>query len=757
MLRDYSRDDVERLFVLAFESGDRELAVVALQVARTAEIRPLDLCKTILDRCSHPNQKAIKEVGLRGELDLPLQFLLDADWQTQADVAEALCSVGGPRVRTALTRVLNEDPNKYVRRHMTAALEAMPERELSVELEPLNANGRLMASVCLGDSDFNDFARSIDHASVVVRTLADKHVRSICLADPTAARRLADLIASSVEARCSERLRETLRWALGGMGEAAAFSLDRAFRENPVVRRDEGHFVGLTMGATAIPTLLEALGDSHRAVRLSAADGLVSVGRAAVFELLDLLRAPTTSVQLRRDVLHVLARIGDPSALDAVETLIIAPATAGVPLPVRDAAIESLGAFPTDRTVHILRRLIQDPLHRAGAVRALGELAKTGHCPPALPPLLHELLTGPSPALRRHAFRFLQRVWERTDPPLDRVRQTLVEILADPESDLIDDATRCLRALESEQSLRAQEWGTYHFGEPRRGLQFPDPESEARRFPVPVTDGVHFSVSAPLESAPGDEFMLGVWIHSGHSRIWEMAKRQQRGKPTHVDSRGPVAVPLTVDITVHIAIPAFGVTDLGDTIHWSGDSFDSFGNCSFAVAVPIDATKGLHFGRATFSIGDIPISRLEFALQIGASNGMHEDVTAYEARFHRAFACYAAEDRGRVMGRIQGMLKVVPELEIFVDVISQRSGEKWVDRVTEEIVARDVFLLFWSVAASRSEWVAYEWKTALRHKGLDAISPVPLDPPTAAPPPAELASLHFSDVTLAFERFDQVN
>jgi hypothetical protein len=38
-------------------------------------------------------------------------------------------------------------------------------------------------------------------------------------------------------------------------------------------------------------------------------------------------------------------------------------------------------------------------------------------------------------------------------------------------------------------------------------------------------------------------------------------------------------------------------------------------------------------------------------------------------------------------------------------------------------------------------------------KGLDAISPVPLDPPAEAPPPPELASLHFSDFTLAFERF----
>ena len=42
--------------------------------------------------------------------------------------------------------------------------------------------------------------------------------------------------------------------------------------------------------------------------------------------------------------------------------------------------------------------------------------------------------------------------------------------------------------------------------------------------------------------------------------------------------------------------------------------------------------------------------------------------------------------------------------------------------------------------------VSWEWRTALRLKGLDAIEPHPLDPVECASPPDELKDLHFGDV-----------
>jgi len=96
------------------------------------------------------------------------------------------------------------------------------------------------------------------------------------------------------------------------------------------------------------------------------------------------------------------------------------------------------------------------------------------------------------------------------------------------------------------------------------------------------------------------------------------------------------------------------------------------------------------------------------------------------------------------------MLKVIPDLDVFVDVLDLRSGDHWEARIRREIAARDMFYLFWSVAASQSPWVEQEWRTALELRGLQYIDPVPLQPPNVAPPPPELAALHFNEWTLAF-------
>ncbi len=94
---------------------------------------------------------------------------------------------------------------------------------------------------------------------------------------------------------------------------------------------------------------------------------------------------------------------------------------------------------------------------------------------------------------------------------------------------------------------------------------------------------------------------------------------------------------------------------------------------------------------------------------------------------------------------------MVQDLDVFLDVISLRSGDRWKQRIGEQIDKRARFFLFWSRSAKASQWVDWEWRYAARCKGVDAIDPVPLEPPTIAPPPKELAHLHFSDWTLMIQ------
>lgn len=115
-----------------------------------------------------------------------------------------------------------------------------------------------------------------------------------------------------------------------------------------------------------------------------------------------------------------------------------------------------------------------------------------------------------------------------------------------------------------------------------------------------------------------------------------------------------------------------------------------------------------------------------------------------------AFASYASADRDEVIRRVQGMRAFQSGLDVFLDFHSLCPGEVWRVRLDEEIARRDRFFLFWSRAASRSSHVTEEWQTALR-KG-KSITPVPLCSPQEAPPPRELANLHFGDYFTEFLR-----
>lgn len=87
---------------------------------------------------------------------------------------------------------------------------------------------------------------------------------------------------------------------------------------------------------------------------------------------------------------------------------------------------------------------------------------------------------------------------------------------------------------------------------------------------------------------------------------------------------------------------------------------------------------------------------------------------------------YASEDRSRVATLIQGMRKVRPDLDIFFDVESLRSGDDWEEALPVEIDKRDILFLFWSQNAKDSKWVDFEWNYAYDQKGVDGIEPVPL-------------------------------
>ena len=143
-------------------------------------------------------------------------------------------------------------------------------------------------------------------------------------------------------------------------------------------------------------------------------------------------------------------------------------------------------------------------------------------------------------------------------------------------------------------------------------------------------------------------------------------------------------------------------------------------------------------------IDEIIVARLRFDLKITLKpeNKVREIIN--DRPIETAFASYASQDRDRVLDRVSEITR--NGVDVYMDCLSMRPGEKWKEVLEKEIKKRESFLLFWSSNAKNSEMVTWEWKTALRYGGLDKIDPDPLALVSEAEPPEELKELHFGDV-----------
>jgi len=272
--------------------------------------------------------------------------------------------------------------------------------------------------------------------------------------------------------------------------------------------------------------------------------------------------------------------------------------------------------------------------------------------------------------------------------------------------------------------------------------------------PTPVSsDRVTFGAFAPTSVAPGQSFVLDVWAHTAaqSQAVVEQAFALGRGKK--IGTKSDVSVARDAMLSVVLEIPTMCISDPTDNLLWCGEP----SNASFIVDVPTDIPHGSHPGRAIILASGIPVTKLIFALTVAEQSPLSSatPVRATEFAPKTAFASYSSRDRAEVLARVQGMQKVRPELEIFVDVITLRAGQNWEEEIRRRVCSDDVFFLFWSEYAATSTEVEKEWRLALEVRGLGYIDPVPLTDPSEVKPPQELKALHFNDYYLAHIKLSQ--
>ena len=96
------------------------------------------------------------------------------------------------------------------------------------------------------------------------------------------------------------------------------------------------------------------------------------------------------------------------------------------------------------------------------------------------------------------------------------------------------------------------------------------------------------------------------------------------------------------------------------------------------------------------------------------------------------FASYSSADSMDVYARIQMLKKFAPRLDVFLARKSLKSGDQWEKEIYTHLPNKDVFYLFWSRNALKSEWVEKEWRMALKERDISYIDPVPIESPKHA-------------------------
>lgn len=260
--------------------------------------------------------------------------------------------------------------------------------------------------------------------------------------------------------------------------------------------------------------------------------------------------------------------------------------------------------------------------------------------------------------------------------------------------------------------------------------------------PVVTLDKVQFSALAPKTFVKGDYSVIEILMYEEAFRHVVQEAIDNADDPVKETKSGFLTAEREAKITVMISSPDFEIEDNTESQIWKG-GYLSF---SFAVEVPEQYKKRQILFVASVYINDIIATRLKFVAKCKSLIEQKIEVTREDVL--SAFVSYASQDRNRVAMIIQGMKKARPDMDIFFDVDSLRSGDDWEKALWREIDKRDVLFLCWSKYARDSKWVDAEWRYALKNKGPDSIEPVPIDPPGSCPPPDELSRKHFNDKLL---------
>lgn len=303
-----------------------------------------------------------------------------------------------------------------------------------------------------------------------------------------------------------------------------------------------------------------------------------------------------------------------------------------------------------------------------------------------------------------------------------------------PEPEERSPPTRSSKGAESEE-----EWA-YDVGPPDDSLEEQPVSASHTDLPEPpATTDVHLAVSTRRAIAPDSELTVrfAAYTERFRSRVMEILRQEAPRDEPRLDLE-TCQWAVGTEVTVSLTARGLDVETGPQQFNWNG----KHEVLRFDVVVPAERKPGTVVLRLDVLIAGLVVARLRPEVEVVAGAASGEEARN-EVRVPRtAFASYASEDRESVMSRIRS-LEITAKVRVFLDCLSIRPGERWKNKIRDEICEREIFWLFWSRHAQASKWVDWEWRTALDEKTLDGIQPHPLEPADVAPAPPELEDLQF--------------
>ena len=256
---------------------------------------------------------------------------------------------------------------------------------------------------------------------------------------------------------------------------------------------------------------------------------------------------------------------------------------------------------------------------------------------------------------------------------------------------------------------------------------------------------------APPRAQPSQPVLVQVFAHllEQAQEVTALAQRFDHAARARAVRSLASPIPRGGQLTFELRMPAARVEDPVQTLVWRGRPE----SVQFAVVVP-RAARGECIGTIVVRRDMCPLGHVKFKLDVeptAAGRSQLVPVGDQARRYTRAFLSYASADRPKVLDRVQ-MLRLL-RVEYFQDLLTLEPGERWEQRLFEEIERSDLFILFWSRQARASKWVRREARHALGLRagdelGAPEICPVILEGPPVVRPWRELGHLHFNDSLL---------